>query len=73
MNREELEKETIEEKYINRMKEYEFKKIVENFYDNKDLHMNFDNCILNFLEELGYKDIVKYYRNSRKRYEFWYD
>lgn len=68
-----LKKETMEEKYINRMKEYEFKKIVENFYDNKDLHMHFDNCILNFLEELGYKDIVKYYRNSRKRYGFWYD
>ena len=68
MNREE----TMEEKYINKMKEFEKEYEIGKYYSKEELHMDFDDCILDFLEELGYEDIVKYYRNSRNKYIFWY-
>lgn len=67
MNRAEME-----EKYINRMEE--IRKYYEKhpFYEGYDVHKDFDDCILDFLEELGYKDIVNYYRYAEIKYGFWY-
>ena len=62
----------MEEKYINKMKEFEKRYENEKFYDREDIHIDYDDCILEFLEEMGYKDIAKYYRESKNKYGFWY-
>ena len=62
----------MQEEYINKMKEFENTYENERFYDTEDIHYDYDNCILSFLEELGYKDIVRYYKESRNKYGFWY-
>ena len=63
----------MEEKYIKKMKEFEKRYENERFYDIEDIHEDYDNCILEFLEEMGYNDIAKYYRESNNKYGFWYD
>ena len=66
-----LKKETMEEKYINKIKEIEKYYEKHPFYEGYDVHKDFDDCILDFLEELGYKDIVNYYRYAEMKYGFW--
>ena len=67
MNRAEME-----EKYINKMEEIEKYYEKHPFYEGYDVHEDFDDCILEFLEELGYEDIVKYYRYAEMKYSFWF-
>ena len=59
---------SLEDKYINKLKE-----IYENYKDdNEALHILYDKYLLDFLEESGYKNIVKQFKETRDKELFWY-
>lgn len=58
----------MENKYIERMNE----SLKINRDDNEDLHIEFDRLLLDILEELGYKEIVKLYDKTSAEITFWH-
>lgn len=55
--------EKLNEKYLNRMKQWEF-----NDYDKEESHVEADCILCELLEELGYTELVKMYNNVPKWY-----
>lgn len=58
----------LENEYIEELEKNE--KLMKN--DNEGLHMYCDETLLDLLEDLGYKKIVKKYREIKERNIFWY-
>lgn len=59
---------SLEDKYINKLKEI----YIKYKDDNEALHILYDKYLLDFLEESGYKNIVKQFKETRDKELFWY-
>lgn len=59
---------SLEDKYINKLKEI----YIKYKDDNEALHILYDKYLLDFLEESGYKNIAKQFKETRDKELFWY-
>ena len=67
-------------KEIEKLYKYKFKEINKRFIglyedeeyckDNESYHIEIDDLLLNLLDNIGYKEIVKMYNNAKEY--FWY-
>lgn len=58
----------LENKYIEELEKNE--KLMKN--DEEELHIYCDEILLDLLEDLGYKKVVKKYEEIKERNIFWY-
>lgn len=61
-------KKEIEDEYLEKLEKNE--KLMKN--DEEELHIYCDEILLDLLEDLGYKKVVKKYEEIKERNIFWY-